>query len=226
MVSTRSHDHTHTNLQIHSTKPEESHSVLDGRQKAQQDPSATLWRKKVKRTRQHAEPIPTAPTIDLARKESDYAHNYSQLNHNVEGPLVQRFSHVEVEQIDSILSQELLEGEAAEEAEQPDDKLNSRKIPEASETFERNAKSSQNGATIKDLKGTHTRFSSESLDFKQPELVVDQELNAQRDETPADITGDESDYQSEDEAPETLTAATGFDEAHKAAAEIAKLEER
>lgn len=221
MVSTRSHDHTDTISQDDSKKSEESHSMLEGRQKVKQDPNATQWRKKVKRTSQHSVP---APTNDLIREGFDNAYSHSHLNHNVEGSLVQRFSHVEVEQADTVLSQQLLDREAAEEVEQPDDKLGSREISKFSETSKRNAKT-QNGAIDEGLKGTHTRFSNEDSDFNRPESALEHELNAERDEPLADAIEDESDYKSEDEAPETLTAATGFDEAYKAAAEIARLEE-
>lgn len=87
--------------------------------------------------------------------------------------------------------------------------------------------SSQNNAgTIKATKAIHKRFGSEETDLKSLQLDSNRAPEIQIQKATEENVASHSEQASDDEAPETVTAVTGFNRAHVAAANAAKTIER
>lgn len=87
--------------------------------------------------------------------------------------------------------------------------------------------SSQNDAgTIKATKAIHKRFGSEEMDLESLQLDSNKAPEIQIQKASEEIVASHSNEASDDEAPETVTAVTGFNRARAAAANAAKTIER
>lgn len=80
--------------------------------------------------------------------------------------------------------------------------------------------------TLEATKAIHRRFGSEEMELQPPQLDANMAPEIQIQQASEEKVPSSSDEASEDEAPETVTAAAGFERAHAASASAAKIIER
>lgn len=124
------------------------------------------------------------------------------------------------------VTQRAMEVGSVEDAEGPMQSVSSKELQtELTSSLETRDSSENDEGTINAVKAIHKRFGSEELELQQPQpnSNIAPEIHTQQASKDKIVSSDEA---SEDEAPETMTAAASFKRARAAAAHAAKIIER
>lgn len=227
MVSTRSHEHAKsTGGELRSTITANHPPSTTKKRKAPRDTDTNKKLSGGKRQHIDSGSSTLENPIPLTRDERLIVVTQSPSEKNAADSSFQRFSHVAVEKQDSSGTSQLTEIQK----EQANGSENKRKSSSGAVSNRSSRRDTVEGvgkesASSNGRRAIHKRFGSEDIgpSLAPPEVNDTPDIQGGNlmIEDPAENNG----YESEDEAPETVSVAAGILQSRRAAAEVAKAEE-
>lgn len=225
MAFIRSHDNVKSTEKMHATAVSEDPISTTRKRKVPRDSDASKKQVGLKRRRKDSGSLDSTNAVSLNRDEH---LNGTALTHSEKHPVdtsSQRSSHLAIEKRDAYGISQMEEIRTEQIGDLTDGRINSNGASTKLSLRMNNIDGVAEATLSKASRVTHEKHDRKATRSISPLATVNDSSDIYRDDLALRELASNSDHESEDEAPEAVTAAAGLLQSRQAAAGVAKAEE-